>query len=158
MKNPADTIAYDIAAPLNLALAHALAGINQYFLHARILKHNGYMSLADYEYKESIAEMKHADRLVERILALGGLPEMQQVEVTTGQTVPAILDADMKLSEAQRRHVLLAIAVCKQQDDIASVALLEKLLSSADERIAAALQRLNQIDRMGLEGYLQSQA
>ena len=148
-----------VAAPLNGALAHALAGINQYFLHARILKHMGYMVLADNEYKESIAEMKHADRLVERILAVGGMPNMQeQAGIFVGQDVRSILEGDLKYAENSRSQLLPAIALSKQAGDAPSAAMLEKLLASTEERIAAARGHLNRIDTIGLESYLLTQS
>ncbi len=135
-----------LSQPLSSALAHSLAGINQYFLHARLLKHLGQVALADYAYKESIAEMKHADRIVEHILAAGAIPNMEkQAELFIGNDVRSILEGDVRRTEATRAELLPAIAQSNQVGDAPAQALFEKLLASCDERLAALAEHLSQL-------------
>ena len=90
-----------ILAYLNSILRNKLTAINQYFLHARMLKHMGYLKLADYEYKSSIEHMKHSDMLVEHVLSLGGIPNLQELnKLMIGETVESMLQNDLVLSEA----------------------------------------------------------
>jgi bacterioferritin len=123
-------------AQLNSALTQQLACINQCFLHARILKHKGFVKLADEEYKESIEAMKHSDMLVERILSLGGIPNMQEVgAIAIGETVDAILEHDLALKEAVKAQLQQALEHCRANRDKASEALIAKILSTVEEHI-----------------------
>lgn len=148
----------EIIKHLNTILRNELTGINQYFLHARMLKHMGFMKLADYEYKESIDEMKHADLLVDRILFLEGLPNLQDIgRVSIGENVKEILECDLGLEENGRRDLKEAIHFCEEQKDFASADILHKILESEEEHILFIRTQLNLIESMGLSSYLQTQ-
>ncbi len=151
--------AQDVLGHLNAVLGNELAGINQYFLHARILKHMGFMKLADFEYKESIEEMKHADQIINRILFLGGLPNLQGPgEIKTGQNVPEILKADLTLEDAAREDLKAAIACCNGEGaDSSTASMLQTILDSEDHHVQFIRMQLNLIDTMGLTAYLQTQ-
>lgn len=148
----------DIVKHLNTILRNELTSINQYFLHARILKHMGFMKLADHEYKESIDEMRHADQLIERILFLGGLPNLQDLgKLMIGETVDEILKCDLKLEEQAEAMLKAAIAAAEAKQDFASADLLHKILDSEEEHILFIRTQLSMIDTMGLSAYLQTQ-
>src|ERR1700756_4931510 len=103
---------------LNTTLTNELTAINQYFLHARILQHWGVTKLGKYEYRESIDEMKHADRVIQRVLFLGGLPNVQRLnQVGIGETVDEILKADLALEEKAQGDLRAAIAYCESVRD-----------------------------------------
>lgn len=125
-----------IISHLNEALKNQLTCVNQCFLHARMLKHQGHMQLADGEYKESIDSMKHSDMLVERILSLGGLPNLQELgQLLVGETLPQMLACDLKIKEGTRAQLQTAIAFCEGQSDVVSAHLLQKILYSIEEHI-----------------------
>lgn len=148
----------DIIKHLNAILRNELTGINQYFLHARMLKHMGFMKLADFEYKESIDEMKHADLLVNRILFLGGVPNLQDLgKLSIGEDVKEILVSDLKLEELGKVALKAAITLCESKEDYTSADILHKILDSEDEHIQFIRIQLNLIDTMGLNAYLQTQ-
>lgn len=143
---------------LNKALKLELTTINQYFLHARILKDWGMAKLAKIEHDESIDEMKHADQLIERILFLEGLPNVQDMDkVLIGESVKEILECD--LSAERRAHPLYkeAIAYCESVQDYVSRDLLSQILESEEEHIDFLETQLGLIERVGEQNYAQSQ-
>lgn len=122
---------------LNSVLKAQLACVNQCFLHARILKHQGLMDLADGEYKESIDAMKFADKLLERILALGGMPNMQDMgKFKTGKAMADMMAYDLELKEDNKALMESVLAFCEKKQDQISVELLRKMLDSVNEHIA----------------------
>jgi bacterioferritin len=148
----------EVIKHLNVILRNELTAINQYFLHARMLKHMGFMKLADQEYKESIDEMKHADMLVGRVLFLQGVPNLQDLgKLMVGETVPEILQCDLKLEEKGHADLKAAIAVCDEHKDYASSDLLQAILASEEEHQLFIRTQLNLIDTMGVSAYLQTQ-
>ena len=142
---------------LNKVLTNELTAINQYFLHARMFKHWGLPKLHEHEYKESIDEMKHADRLIERILLLDGLPNLQQLhKLLIGENVPEALKCDLKLEEASYPVLKEAIAHCEKAGDYISRELFESILASEEEHIDWLETQFGLIDKVGLENYQQS--
>lgn len=143
---------------LNKALKLELTAVNQYFLHARMLKDWGFTRLAEIEYRESIDEMKHADKLIERILFLEGLPNLQDLEkLHIGETVLEILQCDLMVE--QRAHPLYteAIAYFESVKDYTSREILGRILEDEEEHIDFLETQLSVIDRIGEERYMQSQ-
>ncbi len=141
---------------LNKALYNELTAINQYFLHAKMLKNWGFKELAEHEHHESIDEMKHADRLIERILFLEGLPNLQQLgKLLIGEDPKEILECDLKLEQAAVPDLKAAIAHCEQVADYASRELFVAILESEEEHIDWIETQLGLIERLGLERYLQ---
>ncbi|MDE3016644.1 MAG: bacterioferritin [Pseudomonadota bacterium] len=129
---------------LNAVLKAKLTGINQYFLHARLLKHRGEVRLADYEYKASLGAMKHADMLVEQVLSLGGAPSLQELDrLSIGDTAPAMLESDLALAEHALTQIETALAHCESREDSGTAAVLAKILDSQREHIACLHKELN---------------
>ena len=152
---PADP---QIIKHLNNILKNELTAINQYFLHARMLKHMGFMKLADQEYKESIDEMKHADMLVNRILLLDGVPNLQDLgKLMIGESVEEILKSDLKLEALAHTDLKNAITYCESKEDYVSADIMHKILDSEEEHSLFIRTQLNLIDTMGLTAYLQTQ-
>lgn len=143
---------------LNAQLRNELIATNQYFLHYRMLKHWGFDKLAKKEYAESIGEMKHADKLMERIFTLDGLPNLQDLgKLLVGEDVPEILACDLKLESAAQVTVKDGIAHCEQARDFVSRDLLQMILNDTEEHIDFLETQLELIDKVGLHNYLQSQ-
>jgi bacterioferritin len=143
---------------LNLVLKNELTAINQYFLHARMFGHWGLDRLEDVEKDESIDEMKHADKLIERILFLDGLPNLQDLgKLLIGENVKECLECDLKLEMAARLDLKAAIADCESLADYVSRELFESILQSEEEHVDFLETQLDLITRVGIENYCQSQ-
>ena len=143
---------------LNKILGNELVAINQYFLHARMYEDWGLKKLGEHEYHESIDEMKHADKLIARILFLDGLPNLQSLgKLMIGEDVREVLDCDLKLEQIAHPDLKAAIAHCEKVGDYVSRELLEAILESEEEHIDFLETQLQLIDRVGLPNYCQSQ-
>ncbi|HEX7855793.1 MAG TPA: bacterioferritin [Sphingobium sp.] len=144
---------------LNEALKNELTAINQYFLHYRMLKHWGIEKLAKYEYAESIDEMKHADRLADRIFFLDGLPNFQDLgRLRIGESVEEILKADLALEMDALPQLKEAIAYCEQVRDFVTRDLFNDILESEEEHVDTIERQFDMIERMGLQNYIQLQS
>jgi len=144
---------------LNLVLKNELTAINQYFLHSRMLADWGLSLLAKHEYEESLDEMRHADRLIKRILVLGGLPNLQDLgKVLVGEDVNDVLDCELKLELRARPDLQSAIARCEKVSDYVSRELFEQILESEEQHIDWLQTQLRLIAQMGLENYIQLQS
>ncbi|WP_443970896.1 bacterioferritin [Sphingobium sp. CR28] len=141
---------------LNLALKNELTAINQYFLHYRMLQHWGIEKLAKFEYEESIDEMKHADKLAERILFLDGLPNFQLLgRLRIGTTVEEILKADLELEYEALPPLRDAIEHCEKVRDYVSRDLFQHILDSEEEHVDTLETQFEMIERMGIQNYVQ---
>jgi len=144
---------------LNQILRNELTAINQYFLHARMLRNWGVTKLGAYEYKESIDEMKHADRLIERILFLEGLPNLQELDkLLIGESVQEVLECDLKLEQKNAADLRVAIADSEQVRDFVTRELFEDILEAEEHSIDFIETQLDLIPRIGIENYIQLQS
>ena len=143
---------------LNRVLTNELTAINQYFLHARMFRHWGLKKLDDYEYHESVDEMKHADKLVNRILFLEGLPNLQQLnKLLVGEDVPEALKCDLRLEMNAIQLLREAISYCESINDFVTRELFEDILDGEEEHVDWLETQLELLSKVGLQNYLQSQ-
>ena len=143
---------------LNKALGNELIAINQYFLHSRMYKDWGMKNLADYEYHESIDEMKHADSIIERILFLEGLPNLQDLgALRIGENTKEMLNCDLLLELDAIPDLRDGIEYCEKVRDFVSRDLFQSILESEEEHVDWLETQLGLIDKMGMENYVQAQ-
>ena len=143
---------------LNAQLTNELSAVNQYFLHARMYKHWGFEKIAKKEYQESIGEMKHADKLIDRILMLGGLPNLQALhKLLIGEDTPEMLQCDLKLETAAQKTVKEGIATAELCADYVSRDLFQMILDDTEEHIDWLETQIELIEKIGLQNYLQAQ-
>ncbi|MFT4064549.1 bacterioferritin [Paraburkholderia sp.] len=142
---------------LNAELKNELTAINQYFLHARLYKHWGLDALGKHEYDESIEEMKHADKLIERIFMLDGLPNLQDLsKLLIGENTREILECDLKLEQTAQAQCKEAIVYCESVRDFVSREIFVEILDATEDHIDWLETQLGLIDKIGIENYQQS--
>ncbi len=142
---------------LNKALGNELVAINQYFLHSRMYKDWGLVELANHEHEESLDEMKHADKLIERILFLEGLPNLQDLgKLMVGENTGEMLQCDLKLELLAIPLLRDGIEYCESVRDYVSRDLLADILTSEEDHVDWLETQLTLIDKLGLQNYLQS--
>jgi len=143
---------------LNGILFNELTAINQYFLHARMWRHWGFHKIAKHEYEESIDEMKHADKLIERILMLDGVPNLQDLgKLRIGEDIPEGLKSNLELERKSKTDLGKAVGVCEQAADYVSREILREVLKDTEEHIEWLETQIDLIGKIGLQNYLQSQ-
>lgn len=143
---------------LNDALKNELTAINQYFLHSKMLKNWGLEKLGSFEFKESIDEMKHAEKLTERILFLEGLPNLQDMgKIKIGENTLEILKCDLALENEAIPPLREAIVYCENVRDFVSRELFEMILENEEEHVDFLETQLELVEKMGIQNYIQSQ-
>lgn len=148
----------DVIEALNLALKGELTAINQYFLHSRMLEDWGFKKRSEEEYKESIEEMQHADRLIQRILLLGGLPNLQDLgKLYIGEDLKNLIECDLRLELEGIAHYRHAIGLCEGHGDYVSRDLLKEILAEEEEHQDHNKTELELIGRIGIENFGQTQ-
>lgn len=154
MRDNPETIAF-----LNKALKNELTAINQYFLHSRMLKDWGVSKLAAKEHEESIDEMHHADWIIERILFLGGLPNLQDLgKLFIGESVEEIIECDLKIEHIAIPLLRDAVEHCEKVRDYVTRDLFAKILTSEEEHLDWLETQQDQIKLIGIQNYIQSQS
>ena len=148
----------DVIEALNRALTIELTAINQYFCQAKMCMNWGFRRLGAKHYEESIGEMKHADKLMERILFLDGLPNLQDLgKLLVGENVPEILDCDLKSERGAQATIKAGIAQCESVNDYVSREILVAILEDTEEHIDWLETQIDLLQKIGLQNYLQSQ-
>ena len=143
---------------LNAQLTNELTAVNQYFLHARMYRHWGFEKLGKKEYEESIGEMKHADKLIDRILMLDGLPNLQALhKLLIGENTEEMLAADLSLERAAQVTVKEGVFECEKAGDYVSRELFVMILEDTEEHIEWLETQIDLIGKVGIQNYLQSQ-
>ena len=147
-----------VIAQLQAQLKNELTAINQYFLHYRMLKHWGLDKLAKKEYEESIGEMKHADKLMDRIFTLDGLPNLQDLgKLRVGETVPEILACDLSSEQGAQATIKTGIQTCESARDFVSRDLLQGILEDTEEHIDFLETQIELLEKVGIQNYCQAQ-
>ena len=147
----------DVVIALNKMLFNELTAIDQYFLHARMLRHWGLHDLGDLIYKESIGEMRHADWLIERILFLDGLPNLQDLgKLRIGENPEEVLRSDLDLEMTARNDTAAAIELFEREKDYASRDIATKILIDSEEHVDFLERQLDLVKMLGIQNYLQS--
>ena len=148
----------DVINQLNQVLYHHLTAINQYFLHSRMFNDWGIEQLGSAEYKESIRQMKHADKIIERILFLEGLPNLQHLgKLYIGQHTAEVLECDVRKVQENIEAIQKAVVLAEQQLDYVTSDLVQEILEKEEEYLDWATTQLDLFETVGIENYIQSQ-